>query len=75
MLIHDRWDHRFLLGSDDPLVDVMRDLPGIVVLPIQPTAENLAVLAHSELQEMLSPLNVSRVDVQETTRCTAHLLA
>jgi len=71
--VHDLWDHRLLLGEDDPLLDAMRDLPGVVVLPCQPTAENLASLALRLLQERLAPLVVERVTVQETTACTAEI--
>lgn len=69
--LHDQWDHRLLLGADDPLVPMMVDLPGIVVLPVQPTAENLAALAADHLGALLAPLAVVRVDVEETASCTA----
>lgn len=74
-VVHDEWDHRLLLGDDDPLVDAMFDLPGVVVVPCQPTAENLAVLALSKLSTLLAPLRVARVDLQETTACTASVTA
>lgn len=70
-VIHDEWDHRFLLGSDDPLLAAMSGLEGVVVLDVQPTAENLAALAASRLGEMLSPLRVVKVMIQETTACSA----
>lgn len=70
-VIHDEWDHRFLLGSDDPLLAAMSGLEGVVVLDVQPTAENLASLAASRLAEMLSPLRVVKVMIQETTACSA----
>lgn len=73
MVIHDEWDHRFLLGEDDDLVDMMLDLPGIVVLPCQPTAENLATLAAERLTELLYPLKVMSVTMQETTSCSAQV--
>lgn len=69
--VHDQWDHRFLLGIDDPLVAAMSGLPGIVVLEVQPTAENLAAIALEHLQNALSPLRVTKVDLQETESCTA----
>jgi 6-pyruvoyltetrahydropterin/6-carboxytetrahydropterin synthase len=69
--IHDEWDHRLLLGTDDPLIEAMVDLPGVVVLPVQPTAENLAALAFERLASLLAPLTVVRVDVEETASCTA----
>lgn len=73
MVIHDAYDHRFLLGADDPLVDSMRDLPGVVVLDDQPTAENLAALFARQLTNLLAPLTVVSVSVQETTSCTAEV--
>lgn len=70
-VIHDEWDHRFLLGADDPLVDAMSGLPGLVVLPVQPTAENLCGLAADRLAKLLDPLRVVTVTIQETTACSA----
>jgi 6-pyruvoyltetrahydropterin/6-carboxytetrahydropterin synthase len=69
--VHDEWDHRLLLGEDDPLIEQMIGLPGVVVLPVQPTAENLAALAAERLAILLAPLAVIRVDVEETASCTA----
>lgn len=71
MVIHDQYDHRMILGADDPLLAAMQGLPGLVVLPIQPTAENLAQLAFEQLQELLAPLSIEYVEVQETTSCVA----
>lgn len=71
MVVHDDWDHRFLIGEDDPFVDDLSNLPGVVVLPVQPTAENLAHLAAARLGELLTPLLVVRVDIEETSSCTA----
>lgn len=71
MVVHDDWDHRFLLGADDPLAAAMADLPGVVVVDRQPTAENLAALAAERLAALLAPLNVTTVTVQETSSCEA----
>jgi 6-pyruvoyltetrahydropterin/6-carboxytetrahydropterin synthase len=70
-VIHDEWDHRFILGDDDPLLDAMRGLEGIVIIDRQPTAENLATIAAERLGELLTPLQVVKVVVQETTACSA----
>ena len=72
-VIHDEWDHRFLIGSDDPLEAHLAGSPGVVVLEVQPTAENLASLAFARLTELLAPLTVKRVSMQETTSCEAHV--
>lgn len=74
MVIHDQWDHRFLVGDDDELKDFLAGVPGLLVLPCQPTAENLADLAFLHLQEMLAPLRVVSVRIQETTSCEAEVI-
>jgi 6-pyruvoyltetrahydropterin/6-carboxytetrahydropterin synthase len=73
--IHDSWDHRFLLGIDDPLLSDLEHLPGVVVLDRQPTAENLATLAHARLTKHLAPLDVVRVTIDETAKCSATVTA
>lgn len=70
-VIHDQWDHKFLVGDDDPLATDLRALPGTVVLPFQPTAENLATDAARQLTDLLAPLRIVSVSIQETTACTA----
>lgn len=69
--LHDELDHRFLIGADDPLLSDLSALPGVVVLPVQPTAENLAVMAMDYLAAGLAPLRVAAVEVQETAKCSA----
>jgi 6-pyruvoyltetrahydropterin/6-carboxytetrahydropterin synthase len=73
MQVHDLWDHRFLLGVDDPLSKEMAHLPGVVIVPVQPTAENLAAIALDHLTQLLHPLKVARVTLQETTSCEAEV--
>jgi 6-pyruvoyltetrahydropterin/6-carboxytetrahydropterin synthase len=71
MVIHDEWDHRFLIGTDDPLARDLAAYPGLVVIDRQPTAENLAQIALDRLTPLLDPLTVRRVTIQETTSCEA----
>lgn len=71
MRVHDEWDHRLLIGADDPLLAVLRDLPGVVIVPVQPTAENLSRLALELLAGMLAPLDVVAVEMRETASCSA----
>ena len=74
LVIHDEWDHRCLIGADDPLLDFFTGLPGVVVVDRQPTAENLADIAMSRLSTLLAPLSVVRVEIEETSSCTATVI-
>lgn len=69
------WDHRFLLESDDPLVDAFEeadDGDAVVELEHPPTAEVMALVLERRLQEAL-PETVS--DVSVTVRETDELAA
>jgi 6-pyruvoyltetrahydropterin/6-carboxytetrahydropterin synthase len=71
MEVHDLFDHRFVVGSDDPLLPMFDGMPGLVVFDEQPTAENLAAFAAGHLSVSLSPLTIVSVTLQETTACEA----
>ena len=73
MVVHDEYDHRLLIGQDDPLLPEMTSLPGLVVFPVQPTAENIAEVCLTKLSDLLAPLVVEWVEIQETTSCTARV--
>jgi 6-pyruvoyltetrahydropterin/6-carboxytetrahydropterin synthase len=71
----DEWDHRFIVESDDPLVEAFKqagDEDGLVVIDQPPTSEVLSVLLEQELENRLGD-NVSAVSA--TVRETGELCA
>jgi len=63
-------DHRMILHRDDPAVPALRDLgEPVVLLDVQPTAENLARLVFERARR--TGLPVVRVDLWETPTCSA----
>ena len=54
-------DHQFLLSENDPFVNVMKALPGVIVVDFVPTAENIALMILKNL-----PTDVMCVRVWET---------
>lgn len=73
--LEENWDHRFLLWENDPIKEALQEIdPTVVVVPFNPTAENIA----SHLAEAVAPkllegtgVKVVRVIVGETTKCSA----
>ena len=74
--LEDQWDHKFLLWEEDPLVEVLDtyDPKGLVVVPFNPTAENLA----QHLVDVVGPLvlkgtgvRLTKVRIEETRKCSA----
>ena len=74
--LEDNWDHRTLLYEKDPWVEVFEsnNVIGVVVVPFNPTAENMA----SYLLEEVGPQQLQNVEaqlisvkVQETRKCSA----
>lgn len=71
-VIHDEYDHRFILYHKDPEIDQFRALPGLVIIPLVPTAENLAHIWLQGLQAYLPPrVHLQKVEVWETPNCVA----
>lgn len=63
-------DHRLILQESDPLVDVLRKCgETILVLPVEPTAENLAKLLYEKAEDFGLPIDA--VSVWETEKCRA----
>jgi 6-pyruvoyltetrahydropterin/6-carboxytetrahydropterin synthase len=71
------WDHKMLLWDQDPALRYLMEEPeadGIVIVPFNPTAENLA----RYLVEVIGPQQLSgsgcmltRVEIEETRKCNA----
>lgn len=75
MWLEDNWDHRFLIWCDDYMSEVLKlvDPMGVVVVPFNPTAENMAeyllnVVCPSQLEGL--DVTVLRVLIDETRKCS-----
>jgi 6-pyruvoyltetrahydropterin/6-carboxytetrahydropterin synthase len=75
MWLEDNWDHKTLIWEDDPWAKVLPEIdPTIVIVPFNPTAENIA----QHLVEVVGPaqlagtgIKLSEVMVEETMKCFA----
>lgn len=76
MWLEDNWDHKFLLWEKDPLSTELTkyDPTGVVVVPFNPTAENIA----KYLVEVIGPIQLEGTDtklievkIEETAKCSA----
>jgi 6-pyruvoyltetrahydropterin/6-carboxytetrahydropterin synthase len=77
MWLEENWDHRFLLWEKDPWVDMFQNQAGetgLVVVPFNPTAENMA--AH--LVKEVAPIQLHGTNcflvacrIEETRKCAA----
>lgn len=75
MFLEDEWDHKFLVYQEDPWARELSQLdPTVVVLPFNPTAENLAKAMLEVIgPKLLEGLDVTliKVTVDETRKCSA----
>lgn len=75
----DQWDHAFLVyAGDTRVLEFLQSLEGhkTIVLDVQPTAENLALIAfdilhHTFLNEYTGRLALEHVRLFETPNCWA----
>lgn len=75
MWIEEHWDHHFLIWEEDLMKSYLLELdPTVVVVPFNPTAENIA----RHLVEVVGPaqlagtgIKLSEVMVEETMKCFA----
>lgn len=75
MWLEDEWDHKTLIWQEDPWAQILPTIdPTIVVVPFNPTAENIA----RHLVEIIAPMQLAgtgiklvHCDVEETRKCSA----
>lgn len=75
MWLEDHWDHRMLIWSRDEMLPGLRLLdPSIVIVPFNPTAENIA----EHLVKVVGPMMLKgtgitlvHCEVEETRKCSA----
>lgn len=75
MWLEDQWDHKTLIWENDPWAKVLLGIdPTIVIVPFNPTAENIA----QHLVEVIGPqqlagtgIKLVHCDVEETRKCSA----
>lgn len=70
------WDHKFLVWERDPMAHVLMrlDPKGVVLLPFNPTAENMAeylVLCVGPIQLEGTGVSLLACRVEETRKCSA----
>jgi 6-pyruvoyltetrahydropterin/6-carboxytetrahydropterin synthase len=74
MWLEYNWDHKFLMWEKDELLPAMMGAPGIIAVPFNPTAENMAahlvdVVGPKQLNGTGVKLIACRID--ETRKCSA----
>ena len=76
MWLESNWDHKFLIWARDPWADPLfqLDRKGIVEVPFNPTAENMAHYLLVEIgpkQLTGTGVSLASVKVEETRKCSA----
>lgn len=74
--LEENWDHRFLVWEADEWASMLSKLDHkVVIVPFNPTAENLSDYLLNVVGPKVLPPDVQlvRVDFQETTKCGATL--
>lgn len=77
--LEQHWDHRFLVWEQHPLATglLALDPQGVLLLPFNPTAENMARYLLEEIgprQLTGLPVRLAQVIVEETAKCQADAL-
>ncbi len=76
--LEDNWDHKFLVNEHDPWAEKLKEIDpeGTVLVPFNPTAENMGIyLLHEIGPHALKGTNVRliKVIVEETRKCSAEI--
>lgn len=76
MWLEDNYDHKFLVWRNDPWSEILLQLDpqGVVVLPYNPTAENIAQFFVDDIGPKLlegTGVVLKRCVVEETRKCSA----
>jgi 6-pyruvoyltetrahydropterin/6-carboxytetrahydropterin synthase len=78
--LEENWDHKFLIWEQDPWAAALSeiDLEGTVVVPFNPTAENMGqhlidVVGPQQLAD--TGVKLIEVNIEETRKCSATVSA
>lgn len=73
--LEDRYDHRFIMWKEDPRLDVMKALEGVVIREHQSTVESLTLEFMSQAHNQLISMGINNLSVSillyETENCYA----
>lgn len=75
--LEDNWDHRFLMWKKDPHLPLLPHIftESLVIVPFNPTAENMAKYLLERIGPDLLPEHVTliKVRIDETRKCSAEV--
>lgn len=76
--LEEEWDHKFLVYNKDPRAESLKAIdPTVVIVPFNPTAENMALYLINEVAPfLLAPyegIRLTKVEFYETRKCSAEV--
>jgi 6-pyruvoyltetrahydropterin/6-carboxytetrahydropterin synthase len=79
MWLEDNWDHKFLIWENDPDALTLQriDPEGVVIVPFNPTAENMAKYLVDDVgirQLTATGCRLVKVRIEETAKCSASFM-
>jgi 6-pyruvoyltetrahydropterin/6-carboxytetrahydropterin synthase len=74
--LENHWDHKMLIWRTDPMLPILLqlDMEGVVAVPFNPTAENMAMYLVESLAPVLlkgTGVYLHSVRIEETRKCAA----